>query len=44
MWTAADVGSFRVMEITEEKSGAGGQQGQVILRGTAQNVHDNDDD
>jgi anti-sigma-K factor RskA len=43
MWTAADLGSFRVMEITEEKAGAGSQQGQVVLRGTAQNVHDDDD-
>jgi len=42
MWTAAEPGTFRVMEITEEKAGAGGQPGQVILRGTAQHVHDDD--
>jgi hypothetical protein len=42
MWTAAEPGTFRVMEITEEKAGAGGQPGQVILSGTAQHVHDDD--
>jgi len=30
------------MEITEESAGAGRQQGQVILSGTAQHVHDDD--
>ena len=43
MWTAADPGTFKVMEISEEKASAGGQQGQVILRGTARSVHDDDD-
>jgi hypothetical protein len=28
------------MEITEERAGAGSQQGQVILSGTARSVHD----
>jgi hypothetical protein len=42
MWTAAEPGKFRQMEITEEKPGAGNQQGQVILTGTAQHVHDDD--
>ena len=42
MWTAAEPGWFRVMEITEESAGAGRQQGQVILSGTAQHVHDDD--
>jgi anti-sigma-K factor RskA len=42
MWTAAEPGTYRVMEITEEKAGAGAQQGQVILSGTAQHVHDDD--
>jgi hypothetical protein len=35
MWSAADPGTFRVMQITEEQAGAGSQQGKVILRGTA---------
>jgi len=42
MWTAAEPGTFRRMEITVEKAGAGRQQGQVILSGTAQHVHDDD--
>jgi hypothetical protein len=42
MWSAADPGTFRVMEITEEQASAGGQHGRVILSGTAQNVHDDD--
>jgi len=42
MWTAAELGTFRVMEITEERAGAGSQQGQVILSGTAQHVRDDD--
>ena len=42
MWTAADPGTFRVMQVTEEQAGAGSQQGKVILRGTAQDVNDND--
>jgi len=42
MWTAAEPGTFRRMEITEEKAGAGSQQGQVILSGTARDVHDDD--
>jgi len=42
MWTAAEPGTYRVMEITEERAGAGAQQGQVILSGTARNVRDND--
>jgi hypothetical protein len=42
MWTAAELGTFRTMEITEEKAGAGSQQGQVILSGTAQHLHDDD--
>jgi len=42
MWTAAEPGWFRVMEITEESAGAGRQQGQVILSGTAQHVHNDD--
>ena len=42
MWTAAELGTFRVMEITEERAGAGSQQGQVILSGTAQDIHDDD--
>ena len=40
MWTAADPDTFRVMKITVEKAGAGSQQGQVILSGTARSVHD----
>jgi hypothetical protein len=42
MWTAADPGTFRRMEITEETAGAGSQQGRVILTGTAQHVRDDD--
>ena len=42
MWSAADPGTFRVMQITEEQAGAGSQQGKVILRGTAQDVNDDD--
>jgi hypothetical protein len=40
MWTAADPGTFKVMQITEEQAGKGSQQGKIILSGTAQNVHD----
>jgi hypothetical protein len=40
MWTAADLDTFTVMQITEEQAGKGGQQGKTILSGTAQNVHD----
>ncbi len=42
MWTAAKPGTFQRMEITKETAGAGNQQGQVILTGTAQHVHDDD--
>ena len=38
MWSAADPGTFRVMQVTEEQAGAGSQQGKVILRGTAQDL------
>jgi len=40
MWTAADIDTFKVMQITEEQAGKGSQQGKTILSGTAQNVHD----
>jgi Anti-sigma-K factor rskA len=36
MWSAADPGTFKVMQITQEQAGAGSQQGKVILSGTAQ--------
>ena len=42
MWSAADPGTFRVMEITEEQEGSGSQHARVIHSGTAQNVHDDD--
>ncbi len=42
MWTAADPGTFKVMEITLQQSGTANQPGTVILSGTAQNVHDDD--
>ena len=31
MWSAADPGTFRVMEIAEEQASTGGQHGKVIL-------------
>jgi hypothetical protein len=40
MWTAADIDTFKVMQITEEQAGKGSQQGKIILSGTAENVHD----
>jgi anti-sigma-K factor RskA len=42
MLTAANLGEFRVMEITVEQAGAGNQQGTVIASGSAQDVHDDD--
>jgi hypothetical protein len=42
MWSAADPGTFRVMEITEEQASTGGQHGKVILSGTAQDLHEDD--
>jgi hypothetical protein len=42
MWSAADPGTFRVMQITEEQAGSGSQHGKVVLSGTAQNVHGED--
>ena len=40
MWTAADLDTFKVMQITEEQAGEGSQQGKIILSGTAQNHDD----
>ena len=36
MWSAADPGTFKIMQITEEQAGSGSQHGIVILSGTAQ--------
>jgi hypothetical protein len=40
MWTAADPGTFKVMQITEQHAGTGRQQGTIILSGSAQNNSD----